>query len=262
MKEASYHLTLLAQNRTGFQEPDQAGLGGVSGRLLLQAADRQGTARGAQRGDHLPERLRVGRVQPRACCSGTATEPDLDEALEIAAWFHQRVRRPLLHRDSEQRRSRSSGWRWKGRSRWPAAWACRWWPRATPTTSTARMPTPRTCCCASTRASSAPTPTGCGWKATSSISAAPEEMYAAFPGLEDAVARSQQIADTRRHRPGTGQAALSRLSTAAGEDGRATICASCASQGLKERYADEPEHVPRRRAVAESCSSGSTASWT
>ena len=66
MKEASYHLTLLAQNRTGFQEPGQAGSAGVSRRLLFQAADRQGTARSPQRRDHLPERLRLGRVQPHA----------------------------------------------------------------------------------------------------------------------------------------------------------------------------------------------------
>ena len=34
--------------------------------------------------------------------------------MEIAAWFHKRVRRPLLHRDPEQRRWRFSGWRMEG----------------------------------------------------------------------------------------------------------------------------------------------------
>ena len=64
MKEASYHLTLLAQNRTGFQNLVEDGFGGLPGGLLLQASDRQGVARGAQRRPDLPERMRVQRIQP------------------------------------------------------------------------------------------------------------------------------------------------------------------------------------------------------
>ena len=101
--EASYHLTLLAQNRTGFQEPGASSPAGVSRRLLPQAADRQGAAGRAQRGHHLPERLRVGRVQPHAARGQHGRRRDLRRGSEIAAWFQQRVRRPLLHRDSEQR---------------------------------------------------------------------------------------------------------------------------------------------------------------
>ena len=41
LKEASFHLTLLALNRTGFQNLHEALVGGLSGRLLLQAAHRQ-----------------------------------------------------------------------------------------------------------------------------------------------------------------------------------------------------------------------------
>ena len=59
----------------------------------------------------------------------------------------------------------------------------------------------------------------------------PSEMYASFPGLEDAVARSQQIADSvnielelgKRHFPSFPIAGRTRL--------RTTICASCAWQG-------------------------------
>ena len=75
MKEASYHLTLLAQNQTGFQEPGQDGVAGVSGRLLFQAADRQGAARGPQRGHHLLERLRLGRVQPHDLAAARRPSP-------------------------------------------------------------------------------------------------------------------------------------------------------------------------------------------
>jgi DNA polymerase-3 subunit alpha len=52
MKEASYHLTLLAADRTGFQNLLK----------LASAADRQGDSGGAQRGSDLPERLRVERA--------------------------------------------------------------------------------------------------------------------------------------------------------------------------------------------------------
>ena len=65
----------------------------------------------------------------------------------------------------------------------------------------------------------------------------PEEMYAAFPGLDEAVRRSQEIADSvdielelgKRHFPG--------LHAAGGEDARGVTCEICL-QGLKERYAE------------------------
>ena len=68
----------------------------------------------------------------------------------------------------------------------------------------------------------------------------PEEMYAKFQGLEDAVARSQEIADTvdidlelgRRHFPVYDVPAESTAETYLRE-----LCI----KGLKERYADNPE---------------------
>ena len=104
-KEASYHLTLLAQNRTGFQESDQAG---VSKAFLegfyLQAADRSRNC-----SQHYSE----GIICLSGCVSGEfsrallngqrRTRPIWQRRCEIAAWFHKRVRRSLLHRDSEQR---------------------------------------------------------------------------------------------------------------------------------------------------------------
>jgi DNA polymerase-3 subunit alpha len=70
----------------------------------------------------------------------------------------------------------------------------------------------------------------------------PEEMYAAFPGLEEAVARSQQIADTvdidlelgRRHFP---TYTLPSGTTAA--DYLRELCVA----GLKERYAGNPDRM-------------------
>lgn len=71
---------------------------------------------------------------------------------------------------------------------------------------------------------------------------APEEMYAAFPGLEDAVARSQEIADRvdidlelgRRHFPSY---PLPEETTSA--DFLRALC----WQGLRERYAGQPEYL-------------------
>ena len=58
----------------------------------------------------------------------------------------------------------------------------------------------------------------------------PQEMYAAFPGLEDAVAPQPGNRRQRGHRSGAGQAAFPGLPAAAGEDGRAAICANSASR--------------------------------
>ena len=67
----------------------------------------------------------------------------------------------------------------------------------------------------------------------------PEEMYAAMPGMEDAIARSQQIADTidldlelgKRHFP-----VFSPPEEKSSSDYLHELCV----QGLKERYANEP----------------------
>ena len=72
-------------------------------------------------------------------------------------------------------------------------------------------------------------------------SAAPEEMYAAFPGLEDAVAPQPGDRRRRRHRPRLGKRhfpvfTLPPEKTAARLPARAVHRRAC-----KERYADEPE---------------------
>ena len=67
----------------------------------------------------------------------------------------------------------------------------------------------------------------------------PGEMYAAFPGLEDAVARSQEIADRVSDRSGIGQAAFSGLRRCRTANHRTTFCASLCLEGLQERYAGQ-----------------------
>ena len=215
-KEASYHLTLLAAEPHGLSEPPEALLAGLPGRFLFQAPHRQGTAGRPQRGADLPERLRLQRVEPRPA-----------DGRRRPAWKRPARPPPGSTRSSAtatSSRSRTTAWNMQrmamegGRSSWPTAWACPWWPPATSTTCSAKTPRPRTSCCASTRASSAPTPTACGWRPTSSISAAPRRCTRPSPASDEALARSAGDRRQRPHRPGAGQAALPRLHPAGRQD--------------------------------------------
>ena len=63
MREASYHLTLLAQNRVGFQNlMKMASAAYLEGFYFKPRIDKA-AARGTQRGNHLPQRLCIERVQ-------------------------------------------------------------------------------------------------------------------------------------------------------------------------------------------------------
>ena len=163
------------------QEPDQALQQGVSGGLLLQAADRRELLAAHSEGLICLSGCVSGEFS-RALLSGNTADEAIAARRRTSPPGSTACSATVLHRDPEQRpRDPAAGAGAVGR-RSPSGWACRWWPRATPTTCGARTPSRRTCCCASTRASSAPTRTGCGWRATSSILRSPEEMYAAFPG--------------------------------------------------------------------------------
>ena len=62
-----------------------------------------------------------------------------------------------------------------------------------------------------------------------------------FAGLEDAVARSQEIAERRADRSGAGQAALSHVTRCPRRKRRTIILRELCMQGLKERYAGDPD---------------------
>ena len=239
LKEASYHLTLLAQNRTGFRNLIKlASKAFLEGFYFKPRIDRE-----------LLEEFHEGIICLSGCVSSEfsrailkgagADQNDLDEAKKSPPGS---INCSAIATSSKFKTTawKFSGGRWKGPSKSPARWAFRWWPRATPTTSIAKMPKPRTCCCASTPANSAPTRTGCGWKRISSILRSPEEMYAAFPGFEEALKQSQEIADSvnielelgQRHFP-TFEPPESKTPT----DYLRELCI----KGLRERYADEPE---------------------
>ena len=77
----------------------------------------------------------------------------------------------------------------------------------------------------------------------------PEEMYAAFPGLEDAVARSQADRRQRVDRPGPGQAALSDLHVRPRTKRRASYLRElCVSGPRRSATPATREMLPRRRA--------------
>ncbi|MCI0493252.1 MAG: DNA polymerase III subunit alpha, partial [Planctomycetes bacterium] len=68
---------------------------------------------------------------------------------------------------------------------------------------------------------------------------APEEMYAAFPGLEDAVARSQQIANSAAIELDLGKRYFPSFTPPANQKGADYLRELC-EVGLRDRYAHEP----------------------
>jgi DNA polymerase-3 subunit alpha len=68
----------------------------------------------------------------------------------------------------------------------------------------------------------------------------PDEMYAAFPGLEEAVARSQQIADGVDLQLELGRRHFPSFSSPPGKSSADHLRELCHA-GLRDRYADEPE---------------------
>ncbi len=261
-KEASYHLTLLAQNRTGFQNLVKLSSAAfLEGFYFKPRIDKELLA-AHQRGADLPERLRLERVEPHAA-AGTAARPTWRRPCEIAAWFQRAVRRPLLHRDPEQRPGDRSGMALEA-----AVEVARRLGIPLVATSDAHYvhredaEAQDVLLCINTGKFRTDT-NRMRMEGNEFYLRSPEEMYAAFPGhgRRRAPAR-QEIADTRRHRAGAGQAALSRLHAAGGQDRRRTTCASCAWQGLQGALRRPARALRRRRAFRRGAWPGSTASWT
>ena len=122
----AYHLTLLAQRRR-LSQSASALVAVVSRGLLLQAQDRQGDPRTAQRGADLPVGMRRLRIL------ATAAARSRDRGREAGHMVLQDLRGgELLRRGPEQRLADPA--RLHGASStWPDGSDSRWWPPATPT---------------------------------------------------------------------------------------------------------------------------------
>ena len=94
----------------------------------------------------------------------------------------------------------------------------------------------------------------------------PEEMYASFPGLEDAVARSQQIADSVDIQLELGKRHFPAFTPPAGKT-TGDVFARVVRRGLARALCRRRAALAERRsaigrALPTKCGSGSIASWT
>ncbi|MCE9545521.1 MAG: DNA polymerase III subunit alpha, partial [Planctomycetia bacterium] len=240
-KESSYHLTLLAQNRTGFKNLIRlASHAYLDGFYFKPRIDKELLAAHSE-GLICLSGCVSGELS-RSILRGSGREIDLEEAEKIAGWFHQtfgdRYYIEVQNNGLEIQRLAMEG-----------------------SIDIARrmgLPLVATCDAHYINQEDAEAQdillcinTGKFRTDTNRMKMendqfylrSPEEMYAAFPGLEDAVARSQQIADSvdidlelgKRHFP---VYKLEEQSSAA--DYLRELCLA----GLNERYADDEEQRP------------------
>ncbi|MHB8970747.1 MAG: DNA polymerase III subunit alpha [Pirellulaceae bacterium] len=238
MREASYHLTLLAQNRVGFQNlMKMASVAYLEGFYFKPRIDKQ-----------LLEAHSEGIICLSGCASsefnrallrGHGGEAELREAIEVAHWFQgvfgDRYFIEIMNNGAEIQRLAMQG--------------------AVEVANQVGLPLVATCDTHYVDQSDSEVQdvllcinTGKFRTDKSRLKMdgnqyylrSPQEMYQAFPDYVDAVARSQEIADRvdlqlelgKRHFPVFG---VPQGSTA--ESFLRELC----EQGLRERYADDPE---------------------
>ncbi|MBM4004136.1 MAG: DNA polymerase III subunit alpha [Planctomycetes bacterium] len=241
MKEASFHLTLLARDRTGFKNLIK----------LASAAMLDGFYFKPRIDKELLEAHHEGIVCLSGCASsefsrailkGHGGEKELEDAIEIARWFHRlfgdRYFIEVMNNGVEVQRLQMLG----------ALEVARRLSLPVVTTSDAHYVDREDAVaqdvmlCINTGKFRTDT-NRMRMEGDQFYLRSPEEMYAAFPGMEDAVARSQQIADTvdidlelgKRHFPSF---KLPQAVTA--EQFLRELCI----KGLKERYAGDESMCP------------------
>ena len=238
MKEASYHLTLLAQNRTGFQNLVK----------LASAASLEGFYFKPRIDKEILEQHSEGIICLSGCVSsefsrmilrGSGGEDELKDAIEVAHWFQgvfgDRYFIEIMNNGIEIQRLQMEG--------------------AVEISKQVGIPLVTTCDAhyvdkEDAEAQDVMLCINTGKFRTDSqrmkmdgndyYLKKPEEMYDAFPGFEDAVARSQEIADTvdidlelgQRHFP---------TYTLPPEQTAENYLRELCIEGLKERYVDNEE---------------------
>jgi DNA polymerase III subunit alpha len=240
-KEASYHLTLLAQNRTGFRNLIKlASSAFLEGFYFKPRIDKELLA--AHSEGIICLSGCVSSELSKALVKGGAVEEDFKEAIEIAQWFQklfgERYFLEIMNNGVEIQRLQLEG----------AVEIARRVGIPLVATSDAHYirqedaDAQDVMLCINTGKFRTDT-NRMRMENNSFFLRSPQEMYAHFPKLEDAVARSQQIADSvqidlelgKRHFP---VFALPPQNTA--EDYLHDLCLA----GLKERYAGDEEMCP------------------
>ena len=234
-EEASYHLTLLAQNRTGFQNLIKLSSSAfLEGFYFKPRIDKEILA-GPQRRADLPQRLRLGRVQP----GPAARQCDLetDEAMQMAAWFHklfgERYFIEIQNNGLDIQRMAM-----EGAVDMPAAWACRWWPPATSHyVNREDAEAQDVLLCINTGRFRTDT-NRMRMEADSSTSAARATCMRRSRGWKTPWAAASR-SPIGQHRTRIGQTAFPSFRRRT-EKRRTITCANCALRGCTRRYADEP----------------------
>jgi DNA polymerase III subunit alpha len=239
-QEASYHLTLLAQNRTGFRNLVK----------LASAAFLEGFYRKPRIDKELLEAHHEGLICLSGCVSGELSrallrgsnaEADLEEAMQVAAWFYK------LFGDRYYVEIQNNGLEIQRLALEGAVEVARRMGLPLVATSDAHYvrredaEAQDVLLCINTGRFRTDT-TRLRMEGNEFFLRSPEEMYAAFPNLAEAVATSQRIADSvdielelgKRHFP-----------TFDVPDGRtpADYLRELCVAGLRERYAGQDEMV-------------------
>jgi len=238
MKEASYHLTLLAQNRTGFRNLIK----------LASAASLEGFYFKPRIDKELLAEYNEGIVCLSGCVSsefsrmilrGSGGEDELKDAIDVAQWFHglfgDRYFIEVMNNGIEIQRLQMEG--------------------AVEVARRVGIPLVTTCDAhyVDREDAEAQDVLLCINTGKFRTDAArmkmdgddyylkkPEEMYAAFPNLEDAVARTQEIANSVEIDLELGKRHFPKYTVPAEQTAEDYLRELCI-KGLKERYADLPE---------------------
>ncbi|HEV3025397.1 MAG TPA: DNA polymerase III subunit alpha, partial [Pirellulales bacterium] len=239
--EASFHLTLLARNRTGFQNLIK----------LASAAFLEGFYRKPRIDKELLAAHHEGLICLSGCVSGELSrtllrgqqpELDLQAAADIAAWFHKvfgdRYYIEIQNNGLEMQRLAMEG----------AVEVARRMGLPLVATSDAHYVNREDAevqdvlLCINTGRFRTDT-NRMRMEGDQFYLRGPEEMYAAFPGLEEAVAESQRIADTVEIELDLGKRHFPTFSVPEGKSATDYLRELCL-KGLNERYADNPEMCP------------------
>ncbi|MCO6456928.1 MAG: DNA polymerase III subunit alpha [Pirellulaceae bacterium] len=238
MKEASYHLTLLASNRTGFQNLIKlASAAFLEGFYFKPRIDKELLA--AHHEGLVCLSGCVSSEFSRALLRGQAGDEDLAEAIEVAQWFHRlfgdRYYIEIMNNGIDIQRQAMLG-----------------------SLDVARklgLPLVATCdthyvdpddaeaqdvmLCINTGKFRTDT-SRMRMDGNEYYLKTPEEMYQAFTGHEDAVERSQQIADQVDLELELGKRHFPTYGVPAGQTAEQFLRELCL-EGLRQRYADQPE---------------------